>query len=395
MNRARFAALVCAFALAAPVWAAAPAHAAIPRDEPTTHRSVRHVLGANEVAMGDRVPWGEVGHGWYLTLIDHGTRGDDGIDPDHQLLDLVDPLGGRYQILQTDVGRRGRGYRRLTDWSADGRRALLLVDGGTPHAYAVDYHLRSGRGQLIPLGKGVATVSLGPGDSIYATTYGGNGGVLMRFNYTGTREVLMHHTDGMALPSRAGHRIVVGPSEFHRHTFQVLTGHGTVVRTLALPHKCSATRWWSAGTVLASCYTRLGRTRLYAVPIDGSAPTALTAEHGKHSADLGDLDARVLGGTTYLGAAGPCGVVFLARQHADGSATEVHVPGSTGNVYPLGTRGDRLVLQTGISCDGGPSHDAISHFDPSTHADHVVAELPAGEAYGTVLAFGERRTTID
>jgi TolB protein len=117
--------------------------------------------------------------------------------------------------------------------------------------------------------------------------------------------------------------------------------------------------------------------------------------HGRHSADLGDLDARDLGGTTYLEAAGPCGVVFLARQHTDGSATEVRVHGSTGNVYLLGTRGHELVLQTGTSCDGGPSRDAITYFDPSTHTDRVVAELPAGEAYGTVLALGERHTTID
>jgi TolB protein len=145
---------------------------------------------------------------------------------------------------------------------------------------------------------------------------------------------------------------------------------------------------------MASCYTRSGATRLYAVPVDGSAPTAITAKHGTHSADLGDLDARSLSGTTYLEASGPCGVVFLARQHSTGTATEVHVPGSTGNVYLLGTQGHRLVIQTGISCDGGPSHDAIAHFDPTTGADRVVARLPLGEAYNTVLAFGERRTTF-
>jgi hypothetical protein len=84
----------------------------------------------------------------------------------------------------------------------------------------------------------------------------------------------------------------------------------------------------------------------------------------------------------------------VARQHADGSVTRVHVPGSTGNVYLLGTRGHRLVLRTGVSCDGGSTQDAITHFDPTTHADRVVSALPAGEAFGTVLAFGERRTTF-
>jgi hypothetical protein len=345
--------------------------------------------------MGDRVPWSEVGRGWYLTLIDQGTRGDYGIDPDHQLLDLVDPLGGRYQLVESSVGKDDVGYRHLMDWSVDGRRALVIVGEGTPRARAVDYHLRSGRRQVFSLDKRISTVSLGPQGSLFATRYGGNGGALLRLGGDGSTQLLMPDTDQLPLPTRSGHRVVVAPAGYHQHSFQVLTGHGTVARTLALPHKCSATRWWSAGTVMASCYTRLGGTRLYAVPVDGSAPFALTARHGRHSPDLGDLDVRDLGGTTYLEASGPCGVVFLARQHADGSATRVRVPHSTGNIQLLGTRGHRLVLRTGMSCDGGPTHDAITQFDPSTHANRVVAELPVGEAYGTVLAFGERHTTVD
>jgi hypothetical protein len=63
-------------------------------------------------------------------------------------------------------------------------------------------------------------------------------------------------------------------------------------------------------------------------------------------------------------------------------------------VYLIGRRGHRLVLRTGVSCDGGAARDAITHFDPVTHDDVVVAELPLNEAYATILAFGERRTTF-
>jgi TolB protein len=142
---------------------------------------------------------------------------------------------------------------------------------------------------------------------------------------------------------------------------------------------------------MASCFGDRGTTQLYAVPVDGSRGHWLTADHGRHSADLGDLDARRLHGTTYLEAAGPCGAVFLARQHRDGAATQIHVPRATANVYLLGTRGDDLVLQMGVSCDGGSSRDSISHFDPRTGRNHLVAELPRGEAYATVLGFAERR----
>ena len=66
-----------------------------------------------------------------------------------------------------------------------------------------------------------------------------------------------------------------------------------------------------------------------------------------------------------------------------------------GNVYPLGTRGHRLVLQHGVSCDGGATvRDAITHFDPATGHDRVVAELPENEAYCPVLAYGERRVPL-
>ena len=84
------------------------------------------VLGPNKVTMGDRVPWGKVGHGWYLTSVNQGQHGEFGINADHQLLDLVDPLGGRYQLAKTAVGKDS-GYRSLEDWSADGRTALELV----------------------------------------------------------------------------------------------------------------------------------------------------------------------------------------------------------------------------------------------------------------------------
>jgi TolB protein len=86
-------------------------------------------------------------------------------------------------------------------------------------------------------------------------------------------------------------------------------------------------------------------------------------------------------------------VVFLARQHPDGTATKVNVPGTTENVYLLGTSHDRLVLQAGVSCDGGASRAAITHFDPSTHVDRVIALLPLNEDYQTIRAWREPRAT--
>jgi aspartate oxidase len=86
--------------------------------------------------------------------------------------------------------------------------------------------------------------------------------------------------------------------------------------------------------------------------------------------------------------------VFLARQHRDGAATKIQVPEATENVYLLGTRFDRLVLQMGITCEGGTSRDAITHFDPRTGSNRIVALLPVNEAYGPILGFADRRVPL-
>jgi hypothetical protein len=353
------------------------------------------ILGPHQVAMGDQVPWGKVGHGWYLTLIDQGPQGDYGIQAKHQLLDLVDPLGGRYQLAKTAVGKDGSNYRRLSDWSTDGKRAIELVDSSGAQQRAVLYHLEAGTHVRTDLGKGVTGATFADHGSLYLTNTGGRkGSPLMRLNEDGPSEILRRHTDGTALATPTGRQVITATASQGDHRLLVIGTGGRLVRTLPTPAKCQPSRWWSHGVVMASCFWHRGTTRLYAAPVDGSAGHWLTADHGKKSADLGDLDARRLHGTTYLEAAGPCGVVFLARQHADGAATKVHVPKATQNVYLLGTRGNSLVLHTGISCDGGSSRDAITHFNPTTGHNDVVAELPVDEAYGTILGFAERRVPL-
>ena len=392
MTRTRLAvAVLAALALAAPASSALGS---------ATHRAevppaTRPILGPNHVSTSDRVPWRQVGEGWYLTLIAQGSRGDFGINADHQLLDLVDPLGGRYQLAKTSVAKDGTGYRHLADWSSDGRTALLLADQGTRRARAIRFDLRTGRSRVLPLGPGVATISMAPQRGVYAAMYGGSAGQrIQRLDADGASQRIARHTDGTVLPTADARQIVVAPQAQDSHELRVLDSDGHLIRTLPTPRPCAPTRWWDATTVLASCSRADGSTLLYAVPLDGGAPRPVSGDHGSGSLDLGDLDARKVGGSTYLEAAGPCGYVFLARQHADGTASRVRVPGSTGNVYLLGRRGHRLVLQTGVSCDGGPARDALTHFDPVTHHDRVVAELPADESYTTVLALGERRTTF-
>lgn len=353
------------------------------------------LLGPNQVRLGD-VPWDQVGHGWYLTLVDQGPQGQFGIDARHQLLDLVDPLGGRYQLAKTAIGKDGSNYRRLTDWSTGGRRAIELVDTKSKGQRAVLYDLPAGTHVRTDLGRGVIGATFADHGSLYLTKVGGRkGSPLLRLNEDGPTQVLHRRTDGKALATPSGGQVVTGTGSQSDHRLLVIGGTGQVVRTLSTPAKCSPARWWKPGVVMASCLVgkRLDE-RLYAAPLDGSAGHWISADHGKRSEDLGDLDARILHGTTYLEAAGPCGVVFLARQHADGAATKVNVPKATQNVYLIGTRGKSLVLHMGVSCDGGSARDAITHFNPSTDRNRLVALLPLDEAYNTILAFHEHAVPL-
>jgi hypothetical protein len=395
MTTTRIAGAIAALALTLSGGSIAAAHRAPPTrgETPRPTSAGKPLLGPNQVATADQVPWDKVGRGWYLTSINQGKQGDYGIDPDHQLLDLVDPLGGRYQMLKTGLGKQGRNFYQLVDWTADGQVALLFIGGGTAHARAVQVDLKYGTRHVTALPKTVAAIALGPTGSLFASEYGtARGEPVVRIDQDGSIHRIARHVSDLGLPSADGQQLVVAPQAARNGRLRLITSEGTVVRDLPVPGACTPVRWWAKGVVMASCFAHT-TTRLYAVPIDGSAPTAISGDHGKKSRDLGDIDARRLGGVTYLEASGPCGYVFLARQHADGTATQVKVPRTPGNVYLLGTRGTRLVLEHEVSCDGDHSRSAITLFAPRTGVDTVIALLPKDEAYNGVLAFGERRTS--
>lgn len=391
MTSTRIAAAVAAVTLTLTGGGIAAAHGVPGRGHKPLAASAGKLLGPNQVAMGDQVPWAEVGSGWYLTAVSQGRQGDYGITAQHQLLDLVDPLGGRYQMLKTDVGKKSRDFYQLADWSADGQEALLLIGGGTADARAVQLDLRYGTRHETTLPDTVAAIALGPTGSLFASKYGtSRGEPVVQIARDGSVHRIARNVSGLGLPSPDGQELVVAPQASRNHTLRLITSQGALIRTLPVPGRCSPVRWWATDVVMTTCWAH-DTTRLYAVPVDGSAPTAISGDHGKRSRDLGDIDARRLGGVTYLEASGPCGYVFLARQHSDGTATRVKVPHAAGNVYLLGTRGSRLVLEHSVSCDGDHTRSAITHFDPRTGADTVIALLPADEQYGDLLAYGERR----
>jgi TolB protein len=107
------------------------------------------------------------------------------------------------------------------------------------------------------------------------------------------------------------------------------------------------------------------------VPVDGSAPTPLTAENDGTGEDVADLDAWQLPAGTFVQAAGGCGFVYLAKLSADGTTTPVSVPNvdERRSVRVLGVADGHLQLQATLSCGSGES---LLEYDPTSGTSTVL-----------------------
>ncbi|MCB0909697.1 MAG: hypothetical protein KDB63_21560 [Nocardioidaceae bacterium] len=381
--------------LAVPVVAVAATLVTAGSGATTENVPVPVLLGPDRVAGADEVPWGRVGDGWYLTAVDQGPRAGSGwVRPRHQLLQLVNPRGGRYTMWSTTV-RHGRGLVRLVDWSPDARVALLTSEVDMGHLRAIAVNLRTGERHQVVLPTSIAAVALRPdGAGVFATTYGNEGAdsrELLAVDWSGAQRVVFRGLGGNVVLSADGTRAVTGPTTAQGSALRVVdTVTGGVIAEIATPTGCDPFRWWAADVVAARCWGEHQSLQVWTFPLDGGPATQLSTFHGRASQDLGDLDARVLDGQTYLQATGSCGYVFLARQESDGSATTVDVPAAVGSVHLVDATGDALVLQHGAACADGATRSMLSHFDPATGVERSMARLPLRQELARVLVYGER-----
>ncbi|OMC18362.1 hypothetical protein A5736_14760 [Mycobacterium sp. SP-6446] len=336
-----------------------------------------------EAAIGT-IPWSQVGPGWMLALwspaISHrpGEKGaPDEPDPATvtTTLYLVDPAGGRYPITTFPAGSTAR----LVDWSADGSHVLVSAfkPGSLQDHTAIAVDLRDGK---------QTTFSVVDGGPIgYARPDGtamliGKGHFparpsLERVDLAGNRELtypLGQDYRGGALPTPDGAQLVLGSSK----GLALMGSDGTPGKQLPVPGNlttCSPVRWWTSTVVLARCSddNRFSHTiQLWQVPVDGTAPTALTAVNSGggndpgFSGDLGDTDAWQLPSGTFTQSIGGCGTVFLSRLTSDGHATRVKVPGVSNSVIVNGVSGDKLVLVATAGCGPGTS---LLAYDPAAN----------------------------
>ena len=349
--------------------------------------------GARPLALGaegpvESIPWAQVGPGWKLATWRPAAEPAPGPPPptdapnyetDPTTLYLVNPTGGRYAITTFPPNASPE----LVDWSGDGDRALFSNGGGgAPATTVIEVDLHSGTQATIPVvDANFIRYTRPEGKALLLTKVKMNApSVLERVDLTGkpqlTYPLRLPDNWGTYLSTPDGTKLV-----FSSETGLILmdnAGKASTTLPVAGQTECAPVRWWdgvAGNTVLAAC--GISDSRLWAVPIDGSAPTALTAPNdGQEDSDFGYANAWQVPAGTFVQARAGCGAGFLAKLNADGTTTKVAVPDldPQRSNYVVGVDGGNLDL-VGMTAGCGDSQSLVD-YDPSAGTTTVLLGPP-------------------
>jgi TolB protein len=349
-------------------------------------------LSAGHAGTASAVPWSKVGPGWALATYSASQAGE-GVKPKAgpSTLYLVDPRGDRYRLF-TWSARSPQAHWFLIGWSGDASRALFSSFpgmGGTGRERIHQLQLRTGRVTRFTLPADVTVVGYTRPDGLNIlaqkdTSVGINGSItLQRYSLTGRLQKTLATVKGLDLLAGVtgippepynsrGTEIAAGTV----NGLELISNAGGVIRKLPVPGVnggCGAIRWWSTGTVLASC--SMGNERLpqlWLVPASGARPSAL-APVRNGGFDLGDFNAWQLSSGLYVDGFGACGTLVIGRQPAHGPEQMVNVPGAASCLAVNATR-SRLMVERIGPCSPGRS---LVWFNPATRAMNVA--IPVGK----------------
>lgn len=351
------------------------------------------ILGARQVGTASAVPWSKVAPGWALAMYS-ATQAGEGVKPKAgpSTLYLVSPQGSRYKVV-TWSAKSPRANWDLLAWSGDTKRALfstgpIFVGSARQHIYQLQ--LRTGHVTGFTLPAKVNAVGYTRPDGLNILAEKGNLGTgtsaitLQRYSLTGKLQKSLASVKGLALlaggsgvPSApynsAGTQLAAGTT----NGLELISNAGGVIRKLPVPdvtEGCSAVRWWSKNTVLATCsVTGEAGPRMWLVPASGAKPTAQTPARTGSSFDLGDFNSWQLSSGLYVDGLGACGTLVIGRQPAHGKEQMVKVPGASSALVVNATR-SKLMVERINGCMPGIS---LVWFNPATRALKVA--IPVGK----------------
>lgn len=344
---------------------------------PAAKSSSQSASGTTTQVAQSGGPLASAGAGWTLAEYSAATSFDS--TPSKAgatTLYLVNPSGAKTVMYHWAAAKASSW--RLIDWSGDKSRALFAGPAPSTVGQLV---LATGNftSFTLPAGTQAISYSRPDGTAILATEQGNGGDKILRYDLTGKLEKTLvsgpQNTASVAIYSPDGTALAVNGAK----GVEEVTNSTGATRSLPAPAgaTCSPVRWWNASTILASCLAS-GRVapRLWLVPASGARPTALTQQRSGHGPDLGDLDAWQLPSGLYLQAASGCGVIYIAKQASDGSASTVNVPQTTGNDNQIVTAdGGKLLVRAQTSCAESTS---LLWFTPATSAVQMLMRARPG-----------------
>jgi hypothetical protein len=337
------------------------------------------------------VPWGKVGPGWALALYS-ATQDGEGVKfkAGPSTLYLVSPQGARYKVV-TWSAKSPRANWDLLSWSGDAKRALftsgpVFLEAGRQHVYQLQ--LRTGHVTSFTLPAKVNAVGYTRPDGLNILAEKGTLGVgagtitLQRYSLTGKLQKSLASVKGLDLlafgngiPSApynsAGTQLAAGTT----NGLELISNGGGVIRKLPVPgvtEGCSAVRWWSKNTVLATCFvTGEVGPRMWLVPASGAKPTAQTPVRKGSGFDFGDFNSWQLSSGLYVDGLGACGTLVIGRQPAHGKEKQVNVRGAA-SALVVNATSSKLMVERINGCNPGVS---LVWFNPKTRAMKVAIPL--------------------
>lgn len=348
------------------------------------------MVAHNTEAPIQAIPWSEVGQGWMLAMWNAASPNNPGDDfsPDEPTpynaettLYLVNPEGGRYAITTFAAPGDDGSLPVLADWSGDGSRALFYRHGDD--LTVIEVNLHTGERTSFPVKGGYSVVPRytqpeGKAVLLLKSNDVDSPASLTRVDLSGKQQLtypvdkLGSEFNASALSTPDGTRLLLGTES----GLALMGNNGTPGDQLSIPNTsdCTPVRWWEKDVALTRCYgAEFSSSRLWLVPIDGTAPRPLTAENdGTVGPDLADLNAWQLPAGTFVQAAGGCGYIYLAKLNStDGTTTPVSVPDveEEHSIRVLGVTDGRLQLQATQACGSG---DSLLDYDPASGTSTVL-----------------------
>jgi hypothetical protein len=334
-----------------------------------------------------KLPWRQAGPGWSVVEYSAASLTQTRPAQARTTLYLVSPKGRKYLFYRAPAKAAYPAFD-LIDWSGDRQRVLVRVTGsgvaGQPNVLEQISLVTGGVVSRFNLPNQVlATQYTRPrGTSLLATDLAT--GSIDRYGLAGhLQRVLAPGADlAASLDSPHGTFVVAGT----RTGVDQISNTGSVIRRIRIDGDlCGPTRWWTATTLLATCWgaSQFSTGRIWRVPFDGGAPVALTPALRAHGLFQGYVNAWRIGRRLYLQADDAHDTLSIVRQDRDGSRHTITVPGPAGHSDMILTAfAGRLLLQSNIGT-GGPV--SLFWFDPATRTVRFIFRAPP-ETYGAADA---------